>query len=99
MCKYMCMCMYTYCSFQGFGSGDLHLPVLQWDTSGGTTHEPLILEGGYSAWYLSYGPWCVGQKRGLVVAPAPSAVLNNPSCPPGDGTKTGGVNSAASCTS
>ena len=46
---------------------------LQWDTSGCTTHEPLILQGGYSLWCLTYGPWCVGQwKR------RESSTLNGP---------------------
>ncbi|KAL5469338.1 hypothetical protein EMCRGX_G030588 [Ephydatia muelleri] len=47
--------------------------LYKWDTSGCTTHEPLILQGGYSLWCLTYGPWCVGQwKR------RESSTLNGP---------------------
>ena len=37
-----------------------NLFVLQWSTSAALPHEPLILEGGFAMWHLTYAVTCVG---------------------------------------
>ena len=39
------------------------LPLSQWDISAPLAREPLILEGGYGRWYLTYSPLCLGKPR------------------------------------